>query len=104
MWTDPHCLGAWHDLRWREFLFWFFVLSYVPDILLVIVTVNIFEHDVPEHLGMYFSGAWLADFLAASLYRQNFRCPRCHHFFFRRFRFVDPYARHCVNCRLACWE
>jgi hypothetical protein len=28
------------------------------------------------------SVAWLAGFAGASLYRQNFRCPRCHHFSF----------------------
>jgi hypothetical protein len=103
MWTDPEYLRAWRDLRRRELLFWFFVLSYVPSILLIIVVVNVIDHDAPEHLGMYFSGAWLAGFVATSLYRQNFRCPRCYHFFFRRFTFVDPYARNCLNCNLACW-
>ena len=103
MWADPQYLTSWRDLRRREFLFWFFVLSYVPGILLIIVIVNVFEHDLPEHIGMYFSGAWLAGFAGASFYRQNFRCPRCHQFFFRRFMFVDPQSRSCVNCNLARW-
>ena len=63
MWADPNYLPSWRDLRRREFLFWFFVLSYVPGILLIIVVVNVFEHDVPEHIGIYFSGAWLAGFV-----------------------------------------
>ena len=66
MWADPQYLTSWRDLRRREFLFWFFVLSYVPGILLIIVIVNVFEHDLPEHIGMYFSGAWLAGFAGAS--------------------------------------
>ena len=103
MWTDPEYLRSWRDLRRREFLFWFFVLSYVPGILLIIIIINAFDDGALEHLGLYFSVAWLAGFVGASLYRQNFRCPRCHHFFFRRFRFVNPYARNCVNCDLACW-
>ena len=66
MWADPQYLTSWRDLRRRELLFWFFVLSYVPGILLIIVIVNVFEHDLPEHIGMYFSGAWLAGFAGAS--------------------------------------
>ena len=103
MGVDPEYLRSWRDLRRREFLFWFFVLSYVPGILLIICIVNAFEHDVPEHLGVYFSVAWLVGFVGTGLYRQNFRCPRCQHYFFRRPGFVDPYARSCVNCKLGCW-
>ena len=102
MWADPNYLRSWRDFRRRELLFWFFVLSYVPGILLIIVVVNVFEHDAPEHIGIYFSAAWLAGFAGASLYRQNFRCPRCHQFFFRRYMLVDPYSRNCVHCNLAC--
>jgi len=104
MWADPTYQRSWRHLRRRELLFWFFVLSYVPGILLIIVIANVFAHDLPEHIGMYFSGAWLAGFAAASFYRQNFRCPRCHQFFFRRFMFVDPESRSCVNCNLARWK
>jgi hypothetical protein len=53
--TDSEYSRSWRDLRRREFLFWFFVLSYVPGILLVIVLLNTFEPDLPEHLGVYFS-------------------------------------------------
>ncbi len=101
MWTDPKYVRGWQDLRCREAVFWFFVLSYVPGILLIIPLVNVFNHDVPEHIGTYFSAAWLAGFTGAGIYRQNFRCPRCHHFFFRRFRLLEPYARNCLNCNLA---
>jgi hypothetical protein len=103
MWADPQYRTSWRDLRRRELLFWFFVLSYVPGILLIIVVVNVFEHDLPEHIGMYFSGAWLAGFAGASFYRQNFRCPRCHQYFFRRLMLVDPESRSCVNCNLDRW-
>jgi hypothetical protein len=103
MWADPKYLRSWRDLRRRDLLFWFFVLSYVPGILLIIVVVNVLDHDAPEHIGIYFSAAWLAGFVGTSLYRQNFRCPRCHQFFFRRYMLVDPYSRNCVHCNLACW-
>ena len=102
MWADPKYLRAWRDLRRRELLFWSFVLSYVPGILLIIVVVNVFERDAPEHIGIYFSAAWLTGFVETSLYHQNFRCPRCHRFFFRRYMLVDPYSRNCVHCNLAC--
>ena len=103
MWADPTYVRSWRDLRRRDLLFWFFLLSYVPGILLIIVVVNVLDHDAPEHIGIYFSAAWLAGFVGTSLYRQNFRCPRCHNFFFRRFRFVESYTRNCLNCNLACW-
>jgi hypothetical protein len=45
----------------------------------------------------------LVGFVGTGRYRQSFRCPRCHHYFFQRLRFVDPDARKCVNCRLTCW-
>ena len=101
--TDSDYSRSWHDLRRREFLYWFFVLSYVPGILLVIVLLNAFEPHLPEHLGVYFSIIWLAGFAWTGLYRQSFRCPRCHHYFFRRLGFADPYARTCLNCNLTCW-
>ena len=101
MWSDPEYGRRWRDLRRREFLFWLFVLSYVPGILLLIVGANIFDYDVPQHMGAYFFVAWLAGFVGASLYRQNFRCPRCHHLFFRRFSVIEPYADNCLNCNLA---
>ena len=103
MWADAQYRRSWRDLRRRELLFWFFVLSYVPGILLIIVIVNIFEHDLPEHIGMYFSAAWLVGFAGTGFYRQNFRCPRCHQFFFRRFMLDDPQSRSCVNCNLDRW-
>ena len=102
--TDSEYSRSWHDLRRREFLFWFFVLSYVPGILLIIVLLNTFEPDLPEHLGVYFSIIWLAGFVWTGLYRQSFRCPRCHRYFFRRrLGFADPHARTCLNCNLTCW-
>jgi hypothetical protein len=101
MWTAPEYPRRWNDLRCRELLFWFFVLSYVPGMLLIIVLVNDFYLFVPEHLGTYFSVAWLAGFAGASFYRQSFRCPRCGQLFFRRMRLLEPFARNCVNCNLA---
>ena len=101
MWTAPGYAQSWGDLRRRDLLFWFFVLSYVPGILLIIVLVNDFHRSVPEHLGTYFSIAWLAGFAGASFYRQSFRCPRCGQLFFRRMRLIEPSARKCMNCNLA---
>jgi hypothetical protein len=101
MWTASEYPQSWGDLSCREILFWFFVLSYVPGMLLIIVLVNDFPLSVPEHLGTYFSVAWLAGFAGASFYRQSFRCPRCGQLFFRRMRLIEPSARRCVNCNLA---
>jgi hypothetical protein len=101
MWTAPGYSQSWGDLRCRELLFWFFVLSYVPGMVLTIVLVNEFPRSVPDRLGTYFSVVWLAGFAGASFYRQSFRCPRCGELFFRRMRVIEPSARKCVNCNLA---
>jgi hypothetical protein len=37
------------------------------SVLFIIVIANVFPHDIPEHIGMYFSVAWLAGYLGASL-------------------------------------
>jgi hypothetical protein len=99
--TAPGHPQSWGDLRRRDLLFWFFVLSYVPGMVLIIVLTNEFPRSVPERLGTYFSVVWLAGFAGASFYRQSFRCPRCGQFFFRRMRLAEPSARNCVNCNLA---
>jgi len=101
MWTAPGYPRSWGDLRRRDLLFWFFVLSYVPGMVLIIVLVNDVHRSVPEHLGTYFSVAWLAGFAGASFYRQSFRCPRCGQLFFRRMRLIEPSARKCMNCNRA---
>ena len=101
MWTAPGYAQSWGDLRSRALLFWFFVLSYVPGMVLIIVLTNEFPRSLPERLGTYFSVVWLAGFAGASFYLQSFRCPRCGQFFFRRMRLIEPSARECVNCNLA---
>jgi hypothetical protein len=100
--SDQEYLQSWRDLRGRERLFWFFVLNYVPGVLLIIAVINAFGHDSPEHIGACLTAVWLTGFGGAGLYRQNFCCPRCRQFFFRRFKLLEPYARNCVNCNLAC--
>ena len=100
MWTAPGYPRSWGDLRRRDLLFWFFVLSYVPGMVLIIVLVNDFPRSVPEH-GTYFSVAWLTGFAGASFYRQSFRCPRCGQLFFRRMRLIEPSARKCSVSRTA---
>ena len=101
MWSDPQYLHSWRDLRRRELLFWFFVLSYVPGMLLIIAAVDVIGRDLPEHIGAYFSAAWLLGFGGAGVHHQNFRCPRCRRYFFCRFRWLERHALHCVNCELA---
>src|SRR5262249_4573163 len=73
---------------------------YVPGIAIIIVLMDRFGSDVLDRIGTYFSAVWLVGFAGASFYRQHFHCPRCHKFFFRRFKLLEPYARNCVNCYL----
>jgi hypothetical protein len=101
MWTALRYPRRWGELPCHELLFWFFVLSYVPGMLLIIVLVNDFHPFVPEHLGTYFSVAWLAGFAGASFYRRRLRCPNCGRLFFRRMRLIEPSPRKCVNCNVA---
>ena len=77
MCTAPGYPRSWGDLRCRDLLFWFFVLSYVPGMLLIIVLVNDFHRSVPEHLGTYFSVAWLAGFAGAAAPISNVNASAC---------------------------
>jgi hypothetical protein len=77
MWTAPGYPRSWGDLRCRDLLFWFFVLSYVPGMLLIIVLVNDFHRSVPEHLGTYFSVAWLTGFAGGSEPRSSLSPKAC---------------------------
>jgi hypothetical protein len=65
MWSDPEYLRSGRDLRRREILFWPFVLSYAPSVLLIIVVVNVFPRETcqsalactfPERGWLAFSG------------------------------------------------
>jgi hypothetical protein len=60
MWTNPQYLRSWRDLRRRELLFWLFVLSYVPGMLLIIAAVDVIGRDLPAHIGAYFSAVRVA--------------------------------------------
>src|SRR5262249_7899823 len=52
--VDSEYLRSWRDLRRREFLFWFFVLSYVPSIAIIIVHMDRFGSDVLDRIATFF--------------------------------------------------
>jgi hypothetical protein len=91
----------WRDLRRRAFLCRLVVFSYVPVITAVTLLLNRFPEYAPDHLGAAITVVWLAALLGAGTYRQDFRCPRCANFFFRRLFDHDPNAQNCVHCGLA---
>ena len=95
---DPGYVRSWADLRRREVMFWLVVLSYVPGLWLVIIIINMVRSDLPEHMLTYLSVLWLAAYVLVVRYRKNFRCPRCHHLFFRRG--IDTDEQHCMSCGL----
>jgi hypothetical protein len=91
---------GWRDLRRRAFLCRLVVFSYVPVITAVTLLLNRFPECAPDHIGAVITIVWLAGLLGAGTYRQDFRCPRCTHFFFRRLFDHDPNAQNCVHCGL----
>src|SRR5262249_50282606 len=52
--VDSEYLRSWRDLRRREFLLWFFVLSYVPSIAIIIVLMDRFGSDVLDRIATFF--------------------------------------------------
>jgi ribosomal protein L37E len=56
------------------------------------------RHNVPRYFATGIGAAWLAAFVATNLYRQHFRCPRCHHYFYPRGS--DFRTEHCAHCGL----
>lgn len=92
---------SWRDLRRREVAFWTVVLSYLPAVGLAILAAGLLSYDVPRNLAVWVAGGWIAFYVAASLHRRGFRCPRCHNLYFRRGQTSS--ARACAHCTLPCW-
>jgi hypothetical protein len=92
---------GWRDLRRRAFLCRLVVFSYLPAIIGVTFLLNRFPEHAPNHLGAAITIMWLVALVGAGTYRQDFRCPRCTHFFFRRLFDHDPNAQNCVHCGFA---
>src|SRR5262245_21332795 len=87
----------WNDLKRRDFVYWTVVASFLPGFLLLLVVVNVTRGDAPTGFAASIAGAWTVVFVAASLYRQNFRCPRCRKRFHRR---GTTGSRSCAYCDL----
>jgi len=102
--ASPIYQRSWQDLHRRTIAFRLVVVSYVPAMALAILATDVFANYVPARLAVYAAAAWLTMFVAADLYRQAFRCPRCGHHFFRRAAWHGWDTRHCLSCDLPLWD
>jgi len=72
----------WRDLRSRIRLFWFVWLSGVPLIALVAAALDRISPKIANQTGVGLVIAWMIAFVAAGIYRQAFKCPRCGKWYF----------------------
>jgi hypothetical protein len=101
--SDTDYARSWRDLRRREVALWLVVVSYLPALALAMLVVHLFRYDVPQHFIVWVAGGWIAGYLAASVYRGAFRCPRCQHLFLTKAENQGTPARACTHCRLPRW-
>lgn len=96
--SDRHPERCWADLRRRERILRYVAVSFAPGFLLLLWAINLVRPDVPQEFALWVVGIWVAAFVAASLYQQSFRCPRCSSPFFKR---SNSHSRSCAHCGLA---
>jgi hypothetical protein len=92
---------GWRDLRRREVRLWFVSLSFVPGVLLTLMTMGLFRDYLPRHFGRCTGAVWLAACLTIGLHYRMFRCPRCRRFFFEWS--LAQQSHGCVHCKLPRW-
>jgi len=94
----------WRDLRTRIRLFWFAWLS-GPSMLLIVTVLHLIFPKLANwnRTGVGLIVMWMVTFVAAGIYRQAFRCPRCGKWYFSTWLYHNPYARKCLHCGLRRW-
>jgi hypothetical protein len=91
--------ASWCGLQKRDRLVWGIAVSYVPCMAVLMIGVMMVGEPVTPQLFVYAAILWLAAYVGASHYRQDFRCPRCTRRFFSR----GGDARSCASCHLPLW-
>lgn len=93
-------IPTWADYRNRKRLFWGLL---IPGLLAVLFVAAAYLIERHGWHGLFWPlAAWAAAVVYAGHRLQGFRCPRCHHRFFRRNPPVLALrAKCCVNCMLS---
>ena len=95
---------SWRNLRTRIRLFWIIWAGGIPVIMLVVIPLSHVFRNATLWVGGGLGVLWLGGFAVAGIYRSLFRCPRCGRRFFLGSRWLNPYARKCLNCGLKRWS
>ncbi|MFP2928432.1 hypothetical protein ACLESO_25200 [Pyxidicoccus sp. 3LG] len=101
MWSDYQM--AWRALRKRTYMLVVSTIAW-PAIMVAVLMIQSLGWGRLGQTGF----AWLAGgvFLAiaySSVMYGTFRCPRCHHPFFRNGLSANSFARRCLHCGLPKW-
>jgi hypothetical protein len=101
--------AAWRRYRRWSRAFWLAFVLYLPALAVVSHTLGWAR----DNQGAIFVAAlvWMAAFVLVGYQKGNFRCPRCGEPFFYKFDARpwrqswqhNPFARHCLHCRLIKW-
>ena len=87
-------VAAWKDFRWRRR--WFFSVSLGGFLLLILQSRLSADGEVSRLLGL----VWMIGCAIVATRLSLFRCPRCHHRFFRIGLHSNFFARECQYCKL----
>lgn len=88
--------ASWCSLETRDQLVWLIAVSFVPCTAALMIGVMVIGKPMTPQIFVYAAILWLIAYVAASLYRQEFRCPRCAQRFFAR----GGDGQSCASCGL----
>ena len=79
----------------RNFAFWGMFLGFIPASVIAVELARIIESPVLSQLLvlMLFSAT-----IAASVWRMNWRCPRCYERFYYKWWYGQAFSTKCVHC------
>src|SRR6185503_13965867 len=98
----PSYQRRWQEYRKRNTLFWVIALTYMPGVALSSIPLSrTFDSQKPVYM---VAMLWMVAGTVAGFHRNNLKCPRCGHPFFRKTWWYDNwFAGKCVHCKLPKW-
>jgi len=89
----------WGDYRRRRWYFWTIFLTYVPGVIAIGYVAELLGAK-DERVMIRASIVWMIAFGIVGFWSSLWHCPRCRERFFWGPRYINPWARACLNCKL----
>jgi hypothetical protein len=87
---------ALQEYRKRNLVFWSLFLGLVPVVVFVAVPLGRWLNS--DSVAQIVATAGFMAIVAAGIWRENWKCPRCNQNFYRKWWYKNAFAMRCVNC------